>query len=71
MAESLLQEHERRFRIWHRNLVKRYDPATPPRSRFAYAAHVTKAERKLGEVESRMIRAGVAVPDYASYGAAS
>ena len=52
--ETLLAEHARLHALWRRNLAKRYDPRTKPRSRFAYAAHATKLEHKLRQVEGNM-----------------
>jgi hypothetical protein len=50
--------------IYKRNNDKRWDRDTPPRSRFAYAAHATKARNKLARIEGDMIRAGLDIPTY-------
>ena len=47
-------ELERQRAILERNEAKRWDPATPPRSRFAYAAHATKARARVVQLERRL-----------------
>jgi hypothetical protein len=43
-------------RLLAANLAKRWDPETPPRSRFAYAAHATKLDMRIRQLRRAMER---------------
>jgi len=55
-TEEIEQEIARLTVLRDRNEEKRWAAETPNRSRFTYAAHVTKLNGRIGQLEQRLAR---------------